>query len=74
MKKAAIIIVSLFIGSIIGYWFGYYNQKEQIETKRQFSEIKKQNQSISTFQHMYYTGNDDGEDVLFQQYDDFGPV
>lgn len=71
MKKAVLVIVSLSVGVVIGYLYRDYHSVGYKEVKGVF-EDRKQNISIS--QDVYYTGEEDWEDLIFQECNDFGPV
>lgn len=74
MKKAAIIIVSLVIGIIIGYLYRDYHSEKQEEVKKEFIKDQKRDEYVCTPWNEYYTGDDDLEDIEFQGWDNFGPV
>lgn len=74
MKKAAIIIVSLVCGVIIGFFYRDCHSDQQEEVKKVFTEGRKQCECISTLQNVYYTGDNYWEDMDFQGWDNFGPV
>lgn len=70
MKKIVLVMVLLCVGAAIGYLYRDYHSVKQEEGKR----VRKQSEYVSTPRNVYYTGEEDWENLIYQEYDDFGPV
>lgn len=71
MKKAVLVIVSLSVGVVIGYLYRDYHSIGYNEAIRVFEDRK---QNVNVPRNVYYTGEEDWEDLFFQECNDFGPV